>query len=208
MFGKPKREFCHFTSKVGDFDAVKVLQLDTAECEEVQFFEDCDFKFAQFAVGNNQKVPGTASGVKDSDIGASGLVDVEPGSKAIKTYATESSFAPGTNFQHNISGSKIRGNSGMIFTINFDPEVADKKSLTIAVMSDWSNWYGNFSVYNEGSASGGLKALKVGEHTYQFFIDSLPSATTVTGSPSDVAFIYLRGANCNVAGTITIQAIF
>jgi len=137
----------------------------------------------------------------------SGYVDVEPTSRALKTYAVEAQFANPTNYQCNISGSQIRANSGMIFTVSFDPEVSEKKSFTIAVMTDWSNWYGNFSVYNDGSASGGLKGFKIGEHTYQFFIDHLPSATTITGTPGDVAFIYLRGANMSVGGAITIAAL-
>ena len=94
-----------------------------------------------------------------------------------------------------------------MFTVNFDPTVTDKKSFTIAVMTDWNNFYGNFNIYNDGSANGGMKGFKIGEHSYQFFIDSLLSSTNVNGTPGDVAFIYLRGANMAVGGTITIAAI-
>ena len=138
---------------------------------------------------------------------ASGFVDVEPASKVVKTYAVESSFVAGTNFQYTVTGSKIPANSGMIFTVNFDPAVTEKKSFTIALLTDWQNMYGNFNVYNDGSVTGGMKGLKVGEHTYQFFIDNISAATAKTGSPTVVEIVYLRGANSQVGGTITIAAV-
>lgn len=169
----------------------------------------------EFDLASLSKYSGTPSNItilyiRGSDwTTGSGYVEFEPEKEEIKTYATKS-FASGEGLTYDIPGSNIQPHHGMMFTIAFDPNEASKKSFTIAIMTDWSNWYGNYSLYNDGSVnnSTGIKIFKLADKTYQYFIDDLSALTVHQASPVYVDLLYLRPANCAVGATITISAIF
>ena len=135
---------------------------------------------------------------------ASGFIDFEPSSKALRTIAEDYAFTAGTAITP-AQGMKLPADKEVILDIQFSLEDDAGKQIALVLATDWSNMYGYFNLNNNGTGSWsgvGMETLGERHYRYYFDIDLLPKYAG--SSPTIVDFVWANGGNTTANGTLTI----
>ena len=96
-------------------------------------------------------------------------------------------------------------NEQSVNKMTFDYTIEGDGHFNIALMSDWSNWFGYFQFNANGATSdyAGVVTKKLDDGAIRVYVD-LSAVTTVNKTPTDVLkILYIRGSSTTANGTIS-----
>ena len=111
----------------------------------------------------------------------------------------------GGTFQANTDLTIVMDNDKAVTQMTFDYKISSGEYFHIALMPDWSSYYGYFKFNAEGISGNyaGITTQKLNDGSIRVYVD-VPALTAKVGAPSDVlTMLYIRGGWTNANGTIT-----
>ena len=108
----------------------------------------------------------------------------------------------GSTFEAGKGATIVLENAQEISKLSFDYKIESGEKISLALLPDWSAYFGYFDLTAEGGSANGLKTEKLANGYIRVFID-LDEVTKITGTPSSViTMLYVHPSWTTASGEI------
>ncbi|MBR5570651.1 MAG: DUF4091 domain-containing protein [Oscillospiraceae bacterium] len=127
------------------------------------------------------------------NVAANGATEIQPGQEG---FVRGEAFTAGVNFQKDLDQTKTAAG------LSLEYKITDGEKIGVALLSDWSNFYGYYNLYADGIKNEyeGVYVQQLDDGYVRVIFD-LSKLNVTNGAPTpNIDLLFVRGANTSASG--------